>query len=111
MTAPSPANHSKSGETPVNARDESPLPSPEESSEPSPEEESLAAVATAGADDGVVVEGAVVLVVDVEDPAGAVVEVVDVVVEVVVVVPFAAVNWIVTGSSGRLRLSVVSSAV
>ena len=51
--------------------------------------------------------GAVVLVVVDDDPGVDVV----VVVEVEVVVPDTAVNWTVTGNSGRFTPSVVSSAV
>jgi hypothetical protein len=119
MSAPSPANQNRSGETPVNARDDEPPPLPDESPE-LPSEVVSPAVETPEADVVEVVDaGAVVIVVVVDDPFGEVVVVVGevvvvvdvVVVEVEVVVPEVAVNLTVTGRSGRFTPSVVSSAV
>jgi hypothetical protein len=112
MSAPSPANQNRSGETPVNAREDESPPLPDEPPELLSDEVSPAAVDTPEPDVVAVVDaGVVVLVVVVDDPVGEVVVVVDVVVEVEVVVPEAAVNWTVTGRSGRFTPSVVSSAV
>src|SRR5277367_4518 len=100
MSAPSPANQKRSGETPVNAREDEPPPFPDDSPEPPSEEVSPAAVDTPD-------PGVVELVVVVDDPVGEVVVVVEVVVvELEVVVPGAAVNWTVTGRSGRFSPSV-----